>query len=153
MVSINGACCSEPTTSSPTTPIAVWAVVLGEFINMERSAALEGSSRARRSRDSRCGCAGSVSRSVDHRLLEPLWAEHVRALQCFLAEWCALARAAHAFVRLCGAGGSASRVRSRYVCVTSERCTAGCLGTEIGTVRAHDGPVRRLMACLNPHRP
>ena len=25
--------------------------------------------------------------------------------------------------------------------------------TEIGTVRAHDGPVRRLMACLNPHRP
>ena len=52
-----------------------------------------------------------ASPGVDSSFLEPLWAEHVRALQCFLAEWCALARAEHAFVRLCGAGGSASRVR------------------------------------------
>ena len=91
--------------------------------------------------------------AVDHGLLEPLVTAYVRALQCFLVVCRATARVVYASARTCGAGSSASRVRSRYVCVTSERCTAGCLGTEIGTVRAHDGPVRRLMACLNPHGP
>ena len=53
MESIDGVCCSEPTTSSPTTPIAVLAVILGKFIDVERSAVPEGSGRARKSRDNR----------------------------------------------------------------------------------------------------
>ena len=32
MESIDGVCCSEPTTSPPRTRIAVWPVALGEFI-------------------------------------------------------------------------------------------------------------------------
>ena len=36
MESIDGASCSEPTTSSPTTLIAVLAVILGKFIDVER---------------------------------------------------------------------------------------------------------------------
>eukprot|EP00966_Prymnesium_polylepis_P286480 6617877-Prymnesium_polylepis.1 len=45
----------------------------------------------------------------------------------------------HASARLCGAGGCASRVRSRDACVTGKRCTAGCLGTKSGTTsRAHE---------------
>ena len=54
MESIDGASCSEPTTSSPTTLIAVLAVILGTFIDMERPAVPEGSWRARQSRDNRC---------------------------------------------------------------------------------------------------
>ena len=42
MESIDGACCSEPTTSSPRTPIAVWPVNLAAFIVVVRSAMPEG---------------------------------------------------------------------------------------------------------------
>ena len=65
---IDGASCSEPTTSSLTTLIAVLAVILGTFIDMERPAVPEGSWRARQSRDNRCGCAGIVSRSGSQAL-------------------------------------------------------------------------------------
>ena len=54
MESIDGASCSEPTTSSPTTLIAVLAVILGTFIDMEWPAVPEDSWRARQSRDNRC---------------------------------------------------------------------------------------------------
>jgi MFS-type transporter involved in bile tolerance (Atg22 family) len=50
---IDSSSCSEPTTSSPTTLIAVLAVILGKFIDVERSAVPEGSWRARKSRDNR----------------------------------------------------------------------------------------------------
>ena len=54
MESIDGAYCSEPTTSSPRLQIAVWPVVLGDFIVVERPAVLEGIWRARWSRENRC---------------------------------------------------------------------------------------------------
>ena len=59
---------SEPTTSSPTTPIAVLAAILGKSIKMERFAVPEGSLRARKSRDNRYGCAGIVCRSGSQAL-------------------------------------------------------------------------------------
>jgi hypothetical protein len=39
---IDSSSCSEPTTSSPTTPIAVLAVILGKFIDVERSSSAGG---------------------------------------------------------------------------------------------------------------
>ena len=54
MVSIDGACCSEPTASSTTTPIAVLTATLGEFIVMERAEVPEGIWCAWLSRDSQC---------------------------------------------------------------------------------------------------
>ena len=78
--------------------------------------------------------------AVDHDLfMEPLTRARVRGLLCFLVVCCAPVRAAHASAHICGAGSDRSRVRSRYVCATCKRCTAGCLGTKSGTVRAHFG--------------
>ena len=79
--------------------------------------------------------------TVDRGLLEPLTRACVRGLPCFLVVCCAPARAAHAFAHICGVGSDRSRVRSRYVCVPCKRCTAGCLGTNSGTVRAHFVPM------------
>ena len=53
-----------------------------------------------------------ASLGADSRLLEPLCATHVRGLQCFLVVCHATARVVHASARTCGAGSSASRVRS-----------------------------------------
>ena len=77
---------------------------------------------------------------VDHRLLEPLWVARVRDLQCFLVVCGAPVRDPHAFARASGAESSASPARSRDVCAICERCAAGCLAAENGTVRTHDGP-------------
>ena len=77
---------------------------------------------------------------VDHRLLEPLWVARVRGMQCFLLVCCDPVRAPHAFARASGAESSASPARSRDVCAICERCAAGCLAAENGTVRTHDGP-------------
>jgi hypothetical protein len=81
--------------------------------------------------------------TVDCGLLKPLMRACVRGqLLCFLVDvLCSCARAAHASAHTnCGAGSDSSRVRSRYVCVTCKRCTAGCLGIKSGTVRAHFSP-------------
>ena len=51
-----------------------------------------------------------ASLAVGHRLLEPLYAAHVHALQCFLGVSCALAHAAHASPRASGAGSKGQRV-------------------------------------------
>ena len=80
------------------------------------------------------------SLAVGHRLLEPLWTARVRDLQCFLVVCGAPVRAPHAFARASGAESSASPARSRDVCAICERCAAGCLAAENGTVRTHDGP-------------
>ena len=72
MVSIDGACRSEPTTSffdNDSDP-AVWTATLGAFIVIEQAEVPEGIWCAWLSRDNRCLCAGSVSR-IGHRLLEP----------------------------------------------------------------------------------
>ena len=83
----------------------------------------------------------------------PLTHACVRGLPCFLVVCCAPARAAHASAHICGVGSDRSRVRSRYVCVPCKRCTAGCLGTKSGTVRAHFGPMTSFMVYLKPSGP
>ena len=137
-IMLHGACCSEPPTYSPTTRIAVlvdvfWARSSGPV--SVRSAEL----------DLTCSfiswfplpmCPPRLS-TVDRGLLKPLVCACVRGLLCFLVVCCAPARTAHASAHICGAGSDSSRVRSRYVCVTCKRCTAGCLGIKSVTVRAH----------------
>ena len=63
-----------------------------------------------------------ASLAVGHRLLEPLYAAHVHALQCFLGVSCALAHAAHASPRASGAGSNVSCTRTRGVRGMCERC-------------------------------
>ena len=141
MESIDGACCSEPTTSPPTTRMAVWPVALGEFLPWNDRQCRRASGMLD---DGETTGADVLERSlgVGSRLL----GASVRGTCSWpvlpVDESCAPDRAAYASAHICWAGSDRSRARTRDVCVMCERCTACCLGHQkrhcSGAFRSHD---------------
>ena len=83
MESIDGACCSEPMTSPPTTRMAVWPVALGEFLPWNDRQCRRASGMLD---DGETTGADVLERSLGVGIagsLEPLCAARVRGL-CFL---------------------------------------------------------------------
>ena len=91
--------------------------------------------------------------AVDHWLLEPLCATHVRGLQCFLDECCAPARAVHAFAHICGAGSDRSRARGPETCVSCANAAPSCIMAHFGLprciIREHEHCSTHPEACLD----